>query len=764
MSACDTWDESSEREVIGFDIFCGEDGTLPMRDCEQDLNVNPEILNNAVESVLAAGELKMIPGRSRWGCLLAKVEERALRRPTVDFESAVEVCSEASSTSDSGRELSEELTEGRRFSVVDWIVGSGPLPTFTGRGSIHSMASAKSTVSMADQLTNWAHVISLRFQLKMPLRNVMRTEIEVELLRGVRLERALHRCGARWFRGSGTTEDYELSEATKELEWFISHDWFTGRWPKFIALAMTMNGRLALVTSTLVGVVLALVHRSAPLHIRPPSTQVLAGEAQDVAHGAWAMLLCPLTFVISMFFGQRLLALVPRRRRLAFVDKFCIHQTDVDRKAAGIESLAGFLSNTRCLLVLWSPHYLTRLWCTYELASWFHLQKAHRRSVLFVPVALPMLTVYLCVGMIIFVEVNHFSLGYGNAAWKFCRPLLLCALVLILPVRFMSCFVRDLQVLPEQLAHFSIRKTRCFCCDHEHKHPVTWTEIQCDRQLVYRTLEDWYRQDTHDTDLGKRCLDTFDHKVQCDLAQWVLREVGDGRVPYLYALIVACPFVWSACDTAASVYALDVQSSVRLMAHHGVLAVAVVPLLAPLCLQVLTLGERFFGAREGKTQEFLTLVYVLVITAVSGAVWSVLEISTKFSFVWLQVVLDSVIVLFALWIFVKRPNPDNNIFKSRFCVTARRTVDAVPINESRTCRSDSRVEFSSGAGGEETAVVDLLSNTGESQMCLPELQEVKKGALPKSDGVRDGAGSGPVGDSRSNVGYGPCDAHLEWDL
>ncbi|KAF4665680.1 hypothetical protein FOL46_003510, partial [Perkinsus olseni] len=53
---------------------------------------------------------------------------------------------------------------------------------------------------------------------------------------------------------------------------------------------------------------------------------------------------------------------------MVFLDKCCIPQKDPTAKSYGISELADYLQASDKLLVLWSPDYLKRLWCVYELA------------------------------------------------------------------------------------------------------------------------------------------------------------------------------------------------------------------------------------------------------------------------------------------------------------------------------------------------------------------------------------------------------------
>merc|ERR1712205_221817 len=90
---------------------------------------------------------------------------------------------------------------------------------------------------------------------------------------------------------------------------------------------------------------------------------------------AWASVLCPSAFVIFLLFWQRFQQLVGLTPHFLFIDKHCIKQDEPELKARGIYGLAGFLLRSERLVLLWSPRYFTRLWCTFELAAWHFLEK-----------------------------------------------------------------------------------------------------------------------------------------------------------------------------------------------------------------------------------------------------------------------------------------------------------------------------------------------------------------------------------------------------
>ncbi|KAF4676918.1 hypothetical protein FOL47_004397 [Perkinsus chesapeaki] len=61
--------------------------------------------------------------------------------------------------------------------------------------------------------------------------------------------------------------------------------------------------------------------------------------------------------------------LLADKNETVFLDKCCILQTDRNAKLQGISRLSDYLRASDKLVVFWSPDYLKRLWCVYELAK-----------------------------------------------------------------------------------------------------------------------------------------------------------------------------------------------------------------------------------------------------------------------------------------------------------------------------------------------------------------------------------------------------------
>eukprot|EP00929_Paragymnodinium_shiwhaense_P084755 TRINITY_DN45352_c0_g1_i1.p1 TRINITY_DN45352_c0_g1~~TRINITY_DN45352_c0_g1_i1.p1 ORF type:complete len:218 (+),score=29.20 TRINITY_DN45352_c0_g1_i1:149-802(+) len=79
-----------------------------------------------------------------------------------------------------------------------------------------------------------------------------------ELVRGAPLQEVLG-CFGRHFGSNPGAADYEKSLQTESIDDFISHDWQTGRWRKYVALCVIYNCRAALGFSVLLGLLLGFL-------------------------------------------------------------------------------------------------------------------------------------------------------------------------------------------------------------------------------------------------------------------------------------------------------------------------------------------------------------------------------------------------------------------------------------------------------------------------------------------------------------------------
>ena len=92
-----------------------------------------------------------------------------------------------------------------------------------------------------------------------------------------------------------------------------------------------------------------------------------------------------------------------------FLDKTCIHQTDMDLQTAGIRKLGAFLRRSRCMVVLYGQEYLQKLWTVYELASFLTLCPGSQIWV--IPLSFP---VFIFIAMqVVFLSVcARFTIRY----------------------------------------------------------------------------------------------------------------------------------------------------------------------------------------------------------------------------------------------------------------------------------------------------------------------------------------------------------------
>eukprot|EP00929_Paragymnodinium_shiwhaense_P035399 TRINITY_DN19105_c0_g1_i1.p1 TRINITY_DN19105_c0_g1~~TRINITY_DN19105_c0_g1_i1.p1 ORF type:complete len:581 (-),score=38.43 TRINITY_DN19105_c0_g1_i1:73-1815(-) len=370
----------------------------------------------------------------------------------------------------------------------------------------------------------------------------LNSELPRDLLRAVPLHRALEGYGRHWKGIAGSADDFHRSIATTGIDDFISHDWRTHGVVKYVTLSYVYNSRAALVGSTLVAAVGVFAKEIATRWGVTVTGPVAGASFPDLFAFS---LLCPFLYLLFLFNWQALRARLGGSRRV-FLDKLCISQHDEEKKAAGIRGLAGFLKKSNRIIVLWGPVYFSRLWCTFELAAWFRLERS-LASVLFVPVQVPPLLVSGLLGVSISCLGRYAEIVTGSAT-----PTSTVTTMVgwILFSYFIQVHVEDVAELRQQLEGFSIQQAACFCCSNRHRHPQTGESLPCDRDMVYHTLRRWTRY-SRNADSDSVHIEGFNEEVRTTLLQYVTHALPESQLFIRYSDMVQLgfPFFWLLLDS-----------------------------------------------------------------------------------------------------------------------------------------------------------------------------------------------------------------------
>ncbi len=181
-----------------------------------------------------------------------------------------------------------------------------------------------------------------------------------------------------WKNSAGNPDQYNLSQAVNECATFISHSW-SDQW---LVKAMMLRNHLLLLEYDAAILILGSICCTQAL----PLSFLL-----QIAVGTGLSFL-PIYIVVCMMVCFSALAhlsgwLLPPswgpwpkdldESHGIWLDKVCIDQTNKETKQAGIANLATYLVKCKTMTVMLGDTYLTRLWTTYELATYCKVHQDH---------------------------------------------------------------------------------------------------------------------------------------------------------------------------------------------------------------------------------------------------------------------------------------------------------------------------------------------------------------------------------------------------
>jgi len=152
----------------------------------------------------------------------------------------------------------------------------------------------------------------------------------------------------------------------------------------------------------------------------------------------------------------------------AFFDTVCIDQSNEEKQREGIEAITAYLCHSDVLLVVFSEHYLQRIWTVFELVAYLAVKEEKR--VVIQPVALAPLVV-VCMFLMTLrpcADVGRFNLVFFGRTRE-PHFLAFAVIVLSLAVCQVIIIVLNLQRwgrararLTEQVNTFSFSSAECF--------------------------------------------------------------------------------------------------------------------------------------------------------------------------------------------------------------------------------------------------------------------------------------------------------------
>eukprot|EP00400_MALV-I_sp_L67-5_P000182 gene182-158_t len=433
---------------LGIDLVDGEN-EINITEGEKDVG-DSELKNNG--SVVQTDSLSLAFSNAATKCFPSAPAPECIGKGRSSFVSIYDTDSSSSDDSDSASELAEEDWEPRNS------LGLKRLSLNTKKKLSHCM-------TLQDLQDEFPDVIR-----SVNSRCVMRN-----------FGRLLHREDE-----VVSNAPYELSTNATEtgIDVFISHSWHCNRWEKTLTLYMYFNVTAAVFMSLMVFVLTYVLMHFAVQDgaVRPSTAATVVSYVPVVA------------FFFTVLFRH---SLTPsKHNKGCFLDKCCIHQTDDKLRSVGIYNLANFIRVSDKFLVLWSPEYFERLWCVYEMGSFFHFKTLDKMQ--FFPVYRSMIffsIIGFCAGLCLICDVlvacnvdNYLNDVIDQNSWS-----VSLIMVVVFAFIYFAClpfwvFSIYPKLVKKSRKHLELEKQlRKFKCDNAKCH------LESDRNYIYNQIVKWFK-------------------------------------------------------------------------------------------------------------------------------------------------------------------------------------------------------------------------------------------------------------------------------
>ena len=249
--------------------------------------------------------------------------------------------------------------------------------------------------------------------------------------------------------------------------------------------------------------------------------------------------------VLVFFFALRAGNRLSPEERYFFLDKCCIHQTDVAKMHDGIAGLGRLILSSKRLAIFWDRSYFTRLWCVYELAIFLGSGSHTAADVDFAPLFVPKIVLAIFFqAVLLYLALDIFS-GLGiNDMLRSQFPEHDPEATFV--VFYMLIHLLTSGVLMQQLVEFQVDRAEMWQQLKRFSVEDAQLTDESDRPIIYADIEKkWADED------GKNALRNFNVYVRSIVAKEVLTVVGaSSSVPYTSLLLAFLPHAWRGIDTA----------------------------------------------------------------------------------------------------------------------------------------------------------------------------------------------------------------------
>jgi hypothetical protein len=236
-----------------------------------------------------------------------------------------------------------------------------------------------------------------------------------------------------------------------------------------------------------------------------------------------------------------------------FLDKVCIHQTDLHKKQQGIDGLGGFLHHSDRMIIFWDRSYFKRLWCVFELAAYLYM-KGESAKISVVPIIRGYVTVAAIFLNLARVVLTGMVVPLVSEQFSYPTDALILLMFLVWCVHLSRMYARDYIQMRNQIEQFVPQDAECFCCKVDHKMPITGAPISCDRECIYAAISEWYRGG----------LEEFQDTVRKTLFETVQKNLGS-MYSYTDALKLGLPGVLRQLSLTA-VHGVSGQEAISFLA------------------------------------------------------------------------------------------------------------------------------------------------------------------------------------------------------